>query len=89
MLNLNKYQAVIETRVAGIPAQIGVIEFTSVKGSRSYCAPSDLDFHGYTEAAWELLDRKGYRAAWLDGKADKQSIEQQIINHFDTDGYED
>ena len=89
MPNLNKYQAVIETTVAGIPAQIGVVDFTSVRGSKSRNADSDLDFYGYTEIDFELLDRKGYRAAWLDGKADKQTIEQQIINHFETDGYED
>jgi len=89
MPNLNKYQTVIETTVAGIPAQIGVIDFTSVRGSKSYSAPSDVDFYGYTEMSFELLDRKGYRAAWLDAKANKQSIEQQIIDHFDTDSYED
>lgn len=89
MPNLNKYQAVIQTRVAGMPAQIGVIDFTSVKGSQSRNAPSDLDFYGYAEIGFELLDRRGYRAAWLDGKADKQSIQQQIIDHFYTDGYED
>ena len=42
----------IETRVAGIPCQIHVVSF--------YYDDSDFDF------VWELYDRKGYRARWLE-----------------------
>ena len=56
---MSNYIAEIETRVAGIPCIIGVIEFESVAGSYSYYAASDWDYHGYTETDWEVCDRRG------------------------------
>lgn len=82
MKNLNKYQAVIETKVHGIPCQIGVISYDHVKGSFNYSASSDLDYYGYSESDWELLDRRGYAARWLERKADFNKIEEIISNYF-------
>ena len=53
----------IAFHIAGIPCLIGVIEFKFVKGNSR--ANSDWDFHGYTDIDFEILDRKGYKAAWL------------------------
>ena len=58
----------IEARVAGIPCLIGVTHYHSVRGSYSRNAASDLDYHGYTEVEWEVLDRRGRRALWLERK---------------------
>lgn len=62
------YLAQIPAEVAGIPCLVGVTEYVSVKGSFSHHAASDLDYYGYTECSWELLDRRGRRATWLDRK---------------------
>jgi len=82
---MSNYIAEIETRVAGIPCIVGVIEFESVAGSYSYHAASDWDYHGYTETDWEVCDRRGRPAPWLAKKlTDKESkrIESEIAEYF-------
>jgi hypothetical protein len=88
MAKPNYYIATIEHRVAGIPCIIGVIDYSCVKGSYSYNADSDWDYYGYTDSEWELLDRKGYRAKWLDVKLDdteNESIEEAITEYMSSD----
>lgn len=80
-----RYIAEIDARVAGIPCQIGVTQFERHAGSMSYNAPSDLDFYGYTEMDYEILDRRGRPAAWLERKLDKSErsdIEYLISDYF-------
>lgn len=70
--------ATIETKVAGIPCLIGVISYSKVRGS--YNEPSS------TETDWELLDRKGYKATWLERKMNDQisnKLEDQISDFFE------
>lgn len=90
MANSN-YIAVIEYTVAGIPCLVGVIDYSSVKGSHNHNAPSDWDYHGYTDCDFDLLDRKGYRADWLAKKMttkDEDAITKAISNHMgNNDGY--
>jgi hypothetical protein len=84
------YLAEIESTVAGIPCLIGVTEFSSVRGSYSYNAPSDMDYYGYTESDWEVLDRRGRPAAWLDRKltgSDRCRIEREIEEAMTEDSY--
>jgi hypothetical protein len=79
------YIAEIETRVAGIPCLVGVTYFESVRGSYDYHAASDMDYHGYTECEFEVLDRRGRKAPWLERKlTDKiiQEIEQDIADQL-------
>lgn len=75
--------AIIQTWLAGIPCQIAVTDFRRVEGSYSYNAPSDADFYGYTDYDYEVLDRRGRPAAWLERKVSAGDIEQKIIDHFD------
>jgi hypothetical protein len=84
------YIAEIETRVAGIPCIIGVSYYNRVEGSYSYHAASDWDYHGYTEADWDVLDRRGRAAPWLAKKLtsdDESRIEREIGEYFSDDGY--
>lgn len=84
------YIAKIESRVAGIPCLIGVTEFSSVRGSYSYNAPSDMDYYGYSESEWEVLDRRGRPAAWLERKLtddDRSRIEQEIAEAMTEEAY--
>ena len=81
------YHAEIETTIAGIPCLIGVTHYECVRGSYNYNAASDHDYYGYSEAEWEVLDRKGYKAAWLERKLTKSDInriEAEIAEYFDT-----
>lgn len=64
---MTRYIAEIETRVAGIPCLIGVRWFAR-NGNRS-------------ESEWDVLDRRGRPAAWLERKLDgpgKDDIEETI-----------
>lgn len=72
------YIAEIDHRVAGIPCLIGVSHYDRTEGSYSYDAPSDWDYHGYTECDWEILDRRGRPAPWLARKIN--SKEEDAIN---------
>ncbi|MCX6840553.1 MAG: hypothetical protein NTX35_22445 [Verrucomicrobia bacterium] len=79
------YIAEIETRVAGIPCIIGVIEYSSTAGSYSYNAASDWDYYGHTDCDWEVCDSRGRPAPWLARKVtDKitREIEQEIAEYF-------
>jgi hypothetical protein len=85
MAKPNHYIATVEFTLGGIPCQIGVIDYTCVKGSYSYHAASDWDYHGYTDLEYDILDRKGYRAKWLDYKIDSDAeaeIEEAVANYF-------
>ena len=79
------YLAEIETHVAGIPCIVGVVDYHRERGSYSYNAASDLDYYGYTEAAWEVLDRRGRKAEWLARKLtndDVSRIEEKIAKRL-------
>ena len=73
-----------DSHVKGIPCQVVIDSCTVVKGSFSRNAPSDLDYHGYSEVEFHLLDRKGYSASWLESKmsdADRDRIEGEVLSH--------
>lgn len=76
---------IIQTRLAGIPCQIAVSNFKRVKGSYSYNAPSDLDYYGYTDYDYEVLDRRGRPAAWLERKVSEAEIDDIIMAYFEED----
>lgn len=70
----NSYKAVLDYTIEGIPCLIGVVDYFKKpphKGSAQSC-DSDLDYYGYEEVDYLVLDRKGYKAAWLAKKVDDQ-----------------
>ena len=76
----------IETRIAGIPCTINVTHFSQVRGSFSYNAPSDLDYYGYEEIEFDICDRNGRPAPWLERKAtdeDLKRIEREIMEYME------
>ena len=84
------YITEIESRVAGIPCLIGVSHFDCVRGSYSYNAASDMDYYGYSDSEWDVLDRRGRPADWLDRKltaADRCRIEREIEEAMTEDSY--
>ena len=58
-------RSLMPTRVAGTPCFVKVTHGLVVKGGSN---DSDWDYTGYTEFEFELYDRSGYRAAWLEKK---------------------
>jgi len=73
-----------ESHVAGIPCRIEVTEYDCVKGSYSYDAASDWDYRGYEDIGFDVLDRNGRAAPWLERKLtdkDTARIEQEIHNY--------
>ena len=73
---------IIQTRLAGIPCQIAVTGFRRVEGSYSYNAPSDADFYGYTDYDYEVLDRRGRPAPWLEKKVSQADIDEKIMEQY-------
>jgi len=72
----------LQTDIQGIPALVRVHDFTQVKGSLHPNAASDLDYLGYTEMDYEVLDRRGYPAPWLARKMDWRDEERvEIMVH--------
>ena len=78
----------IETRVSGIPCIARVTHFFRQAPHRggAHTAASDMDYYGFTECEFEILDRRGKLAAWLERKItdeDRQRIEQEITEYLE------
>lgn len=73
---MSDYILDLDTRVAGIPCIVRVKSFVKVNGSYSHNAPSDMDYYGYTESDWEVLDRRGRKADWLNKKLKSEDVER-------------
>jgi len=70
----------MESSIAGIPCLIEITYYKKVAPDYNSWA-SDQDYYGYTESEWNVRDRKGYAATWLDKKmtgADRDRIESEI-----------
>lgn len=76
----------IETRVAGIPCIARVTYYMSQPGSYSRNAASDMDYYGYTECEFEICDRRGRPAPWLEKKMttnDSDRITAEIAKYME------
>lgn len=80
------YEAEIEHTVCGIPCIIGVINYEPyvpayTSGLPENCYPAEGGCGDY-----DILDRRGYRAAWLERKVDAQeeeNIQQAIFDYME------
>ena len=75
----------INSTIKGIPCIINVTYYHHQKGSLSYNAPSDLDYYGFTSIEFDVLDRKGYKAPWLERKLTEdeiERIEREIVSYM-------
>jgi len=76
-----------ETRIQGIPCQIVIDFYERTPGSYNYNAPSDLDYYGYLDCNFTVLDRKGYPAEWLAKKMtadDISRIEDIAVDYMES-----
>lgn len=62
----------MKTRVAGIPCIVNVTRYSPEIPGRAFGPPEDCSPDEPEEFEWELLDRKGYRAKWLEAKLTPQ-----------------
>ena len=72
----------IEARIQGIPCQVDVTYFYSKSGTYSRQAETPDEYYGCTEIEFEVYDRKGYKAAWLERKMtddDRAYIEEKVL----------
>jgi len=77
----------LKSHIQSIPCQIEVTLFRHHPGSGNrYTATCPSDYYGDTEIEFEVYDRKGYRAKWLERKLtaeDVARIEREIIENGD------
>ena len=85
-LKSRKLSVDLTTTIQGIPCGIHVDSYVNVApfmGSPWECY-SDLDYYGYIEIEYTILDRKGYPAKWLEAKLtpdDDERIQREIIQY--------
>lgn len=67
MPKFNDHMYTLDYTVAGIPCQLAVQTCLIVPPHRgsAWTCNSDMDYHGYEEIEYVVLDRKGYLADWL------------------------
>ena len=70
------------TRVLGLPCGVIVQEYYFQRPDlESWESPDD--FHGYEDVSYKLLDRKGYRALWLERKLAKdKGAKEQLLQEI-------
>lgn len=76
------FLAVFDSRIAGIPCQIGVVNYERHAAMSVHEAHSDLEFYGYSEVDYVVLDRRGRPAPWLQRKVDDDSSIIEQINEL-------
>lgn len=77
----------IRTTIQGIPC---IVEETHIYYTKPSFKPACLcdspsEFYGDYEVEFDVFDRKGYRAAWLERKMtdkDRERIEQEILDDY-------
>lgn len=73
-----------DSRIAGIPCQIKVTYAQKGHSARIYGDPNDCYEACGDEFEFEVYDRKGYRAKWLEKKL-TDSDHEKIMNDYTED----
>ena len=87
---MTTYIAEFETRIAGIPCIIGVLDYNHVPGTYSYNAASDMDYKGWTDFSFDVLDRRGRVAGWLEKKltyTDMERLQEEAAAYFEVNSH--
>jgi hypothetical protein len=78
---------IIDTKIAGIPCKIEVLSYFKqepFRGPAEKC-DNDMDYYGYSDIDYRILDRKGYHAPWIEAKVsekDKEKIYAEIQKYY-------
>lgn len=71
----------METRISGIPCVIRLARYFRQKPNTRADNPDD--YYGYVDLEWQVCDRNGRPAPWLDKKltaSDRRRIEAALID---------
>lgn len=84
---MSDYTTTIESRIEGIPCLLGVTHYhkTPPWSGSAHTAPSDLDYYGYEEVEFDVLDRRGRPAPWLEKKlteAARKGLEETVLEYM-------
>lgn len=72
-----RYTGDLDTTINGIPCQIRVISYRPGSPMRiTGWGFGDAEPPEPEEIEWEVLDRRGYRARWLEQKLDDEEIQR-------------
>lgn len=83
----------MEVRVCGIPCQVEVLNARYIRpqSRNPYNCESDMDYYGYwSKIEYEVYDRRGYRAKWLENKMtpqDHTDLLNYISENLDPEDY--
>jgi hypothetical protein len=72
----------IETRISGIPCLIEVTVFSHYAGRDTW--GSDWDYNGGTEVEFEVCDRRGRPAPWLERKMTNKDYDRIVGEIIDS-----
>ena len=73
----------LSTTAAGIPCRIRILSYTPADPGRLFGPPEHCWPPAPEEMEWELRDRRGYPAPWLERKltqSERAAIEQEIAD---------
>jgi hypothetical protein len=70
------------TRVNGIPCQVQVTHFTPVTPARTWGPPEQCYPAEGGELEFEILDRRGRHAPWLERYLDDKTIDRINEEHY-------
>lgn len=80
---------IVSITVCGIPAQARVTSYLNEPGRCSpWTAHCPEDVYGYRECEFDILDRRGRPAPWLEAKMDRtngerERVEDQVLSDME------
>lgn len=84
-MNTSDYRFTVNSTVAGIPCKLGVTDVGYYEPATYGKSWEDSEPEDYESHTYDILDRKGYRAAWLDKKCTQSDLaahQKAIDNHL-------
>lgn len=73
---MTEYLLTFEHQVGGIPCQVAVTHATPYIPAQTFGPPENCYPAEGGDCEWVLLDRKGYRAKWLEKKLTEKELEE-------------
>ena len=79
MTNPNNYQFVVESITYGIPCLLGVTEVGYYRPAYTGGHPDNWEPEDAVSHTYDILDRRGYRAKWLDAKCSAKDCDRHQL----------
>jgi hypothetical protein len=86
---MEPFRLTFEHVIGGVPCLIGVLSYESVPGTFSRNADSDLDYYGWFDCEWHVLDEDGQlspelaaKATWAEDQAIREKVQDLLSKEF-------